>query len=130
MKKLIRYSIILMFCSANIAFGQTTPPSSVKIENGGKDYFQHGHNSGGLANPGQEERDSVTVTSVMRYFVLPDPTVSPDYKYDTPTNLNDFTKVNSTFAWSLKNSFGTTNSSTNPITTITWVSTGVDTLKV
>ena len=126
MKKAIKYSIVaLVFCLTFTVYGQT-PPNNVSIDS--KDYYQHGRNSSGPST--QEERDSVTVTSEFKYFVLPDPTISPDYKYDTPANTIDFSKVNSTFAWSLKNSFGTTNSSTTPIITVTWNTTGIDSVMV
>ena len=137
-KNIIKFSIILlMFCSTSVAFGQTTPPPSVKIEDGGKDYYRHGYNSTGggntLQNPGREERDSLTVEAVMKYFVLPNPKVSPNYRYDTPTNLTDFSEVNSTFAWSLKTSplGNITTGDGTPLITVTWGATpGDDELSV
>ena len=129
MKKIIKYSIVIFFFTAGVAYGQTTPPNKVVVD--AKDYYQHGYNSSGGPNLPQEVRDSVTVTSVIKYFVLPDPTVSPNYKYDTPANTVDFSQVNSTFTWSLKNLLGVTNSSTTPIVTVTWGNTaGIDSVKV
>jgi len=128
MKKFIKSIIVLLFCSAGIAYGQSPPPS-VSID--GKDYYRHGYNStsGGTVQHAAEVRDSVTITSVMKYFVLPDPTVSPLY---STSDLLNFTDVNSTFQWSLSNDpaiIGTTNGSTTPIVSVTWSSLGVDTLR-
>ena len=128
--KLIKCIIILFFFTTGIVFGQTTPPNYVDID--GKDYYRHGYNSSnpsGTPDP-QEIRDSVTVTSVIKYFVLPNPAVSPQYD---PNDIDNFTNVNSTFSWSLRNTspLGTIPSgSTTPIVTVTWGSTtGIDTIK-
>jgi hypothetical protein len=127
--KLIKHSIILFFFTTGIALGQTQPPS---VEIDGKDYYRHGYNSTGggtVQQSPQEDRDSVTITSVMKYFVLPNPTVSPDY---TVTDLLNFTDVKSVFQWSLANDpavIGATDGSTTPIVTVLWNALGVDTLK-
>jgi len=131
MKKLVKYSIILMFCSAGIAYGQTQP---VSVEIGGKDHYRHGYNSIGggetLQNPGWEERDSVTVSSEMRYFVLPSEIANPGYSWSTPMTL---TNVISTFTWS----FGETTprgaviaGSGEPLITVKWNTLGAETLSV
>jgi hypothetical protein len=131
MKNVIKYSIAaLMLGFVSVAYGQT-PPGKVTLDDG-KDYYKHGNNSTGENLP-REERDSVTVTSVIKYFVLPDPAVSPEYKYDTPANTVDFTNVKSSFDWTLRYSLGgsATNNSTTPIITVTWGNTeGVDSVKV
>ena len=125
MKNLIKYSIVaLAFCLIGNVYGQT-PPNNVTIDS--KAYYQHGYNSSGGPNLPQEERDSVTVTSVIKYFVLPDPTANPGYN---PANTLDFANVKSSFAWSLKNSLGTTNSSTTPVIAVTWNNIGIDSVKV
>jgi len=121
MKRLIKLCTCLLL-TAGIVYGQTTPPTSVVIE--GNNYYQHGHNKDG-ANQPQEARDSVTVTSVIKYFVLPDPGGSPNYN---PANAVNFSDVNSTFTWSLGSrsspsafpALGTTNGSTTPLVEITW----------
>ena len=128
MKKFVKSIIVLLLCSAGVAYGQS-PPNSVTMDS--KDYYRHGYNSvtGGVTPQAAEIRDSVTITSVMKYFVLPDPTVSPDY---STSDLLNFTDVNSTFQWSLTNdpsTIGTTDGSTTPVVTVTWSSLGVDTLK-
>ena len=131
MKNVIKFSIIVLaFCLTGNVFGQA--PNSVDID--GKDYYQHGYNGAGDPSlpKSQEERDSVTVTSVIKYFVLPDPTISPDYD---PDDATEFTDVKSTFTWSLWSTsttpLGSTDGSTTPIITVTWGSvTGVDSVKV
>lgn len=112
-----------MFCVAGNLYGQT-PPKSVTLDS--KNYYQHGYNSTAGGPHVQEERDSVTVTSVMKYFVLPDPAISPLY---TVSNITDFSNVKSTFDWVIKNTKGT-GSSTTPIISVTWSATGIDSLKV
>ena len=129
MKNFIKYSIIFisMLCSAGSAFGQT-PPVTVTIDS--KTYYRHGYNSrddGTVLQP-REVRDSVTLTSEMKYFVLPDEVISPEYTL----NMTDFSKVNSTFAWT----FGTTahgsitTGSGTPLVTVRWNIIGDDELKV
>ena len=126
MRKLTNISIILLLCSG-IVYGQTTPPTSVVIDS--KTYYQHGYNSVGGPDRPEEIRDSVTVTSVSKYFVLPNPFVSPLYN---PTNALVFTNVNSTFPWTLRNSLGTiTNGNNTPLITVTWGNTtGIDSVRV
>ncbi len=136
MKNLVKYSIValLFFLIANV-YGQTAP-NKVTLE---KDYYQNGYNSTGGPALSQEVRDSVTVTSTMKYFVLPDATANPDFKYDTPENAADFTKVLSTFSWGFRRNGGsplelgaTTGTPTNKhIISILWGNTaGVDTIRV
>jgi hypothetical protein len=128
MKSAVKYiAAVLTLGLAGVAYGQT-PPVSVQIDS--KDYYRHGYNNNtntGTPDP-CEERDSVTCNSVMKYFVLPDPFISPDYN---PANAVDFSKVNSTFAWSVMYSFNRTNGSTTPIVEIEWkLPNIVDTVKV
>ncbi|MDR1154107.1 MAG: hypothetical protein LBL04_05300 [Bacteroidales bacterium] len=128
MKNIIKYSLaVLMLGFVHVTYGQVDPKDPITIDS--KDYYQHGYNKDGGPGLPQEVRDSVTVTSTVKYFVLPDPAVSPEYKYDTPSNTVDFSKVNSTFAWSLINSRGTA-AGTTPIVSVTWNTTGIDSLKV
>jgi hypothetical protein len=131
MKVIVKCSVAaLMLLSAAGVYGQEGPTKPVKVD-GTNDYYQNGYNSSG-ASP-REERDSVTVTSQMRYFVLPDINVSPNW-YDANKEIKSVTNtsdLNSTFSWTLKNTLGTTNSSTTPIVIINWGSTaGIDSIKV
>ena len=126
MKNLKKSVIIALFCLVAANIYAQTPPNKVAIDS--KDYYRHGYNKdGGPFDPGREERDSVTITSTMTYFVLPDPAISPSY--NVTTSPKDFTNVNSTFTWTIENSFGT-GTSTTPIIVINWTKTGIDTVKV
>jgi hypothetical protein len=122
---LIRSSILAFIATANL-WGQTPPD---KVEISGTDYYRHEYNASGH-EPAREVRDSVTVTSVMTYFALPDRSLSPDYDYTTSAGIHDFTKLNTTFAWSLHNAYGTVPSIAVAIVDIAWHTVGIDTLKV
>ena len=97
MNKLVKYSIIILFCTAGAVFGQT-PPTSVEVE--GVRYFRHGFNEDGgpfvTGSANREVRDSVTVTSTVKYFVLPNPALNPSYNVSDP-----LANVRSTFTWKL-----------------------------
>ncbi len=133
MKNIIQYSFLaLMLVVSTTLYGQT--PEKVVMDT--KDYYQHGFNKTGTNTPGvvktQEMRDSVTVTSVMKYFVLPDKLSNPDW-YDNLGNIksvNDSTtNLKSTFVWSFKNGLGS-GKSRKQIIAATWNSIGIDSLKV
>lgn len=124
-------AVIASFLAIGWVCGQTTPPVSVSIDS--RDHYQHGYNKNGgpfiePSDPNQQEtRDSVTVTSVMQYFVFPDVNKNPGYD---PADPLEFDNVWSTFDWTLKNSLGT-GSSTTPLIEITWGATpGIDSVIV
>ena len=132
MKNTVKYGVVaFMLCISAATYGQA--PASVELD---KEYYQHGYNSTGGPNLTQEERDSVTISSTMKYFVLPDATANPNYKYDTPANAQSFDNVLSTFTWGFRRSGGaalgtTTGSPTNKhIISIQWNTVGVDTIRV
>lgn len=138
--KILSAAIVMLGMSIGM-FGQQ--PTSVKLETGGDDYYRHGYNKAGgpfvdPGNPeGQEIRDSVTVSAKMKYFVLPDPSISPDYDPTTTSGIIDFTKVNSEFEWQFRRAGGaalgeniTTPAKNRPIVEIEWKNTGVDSLVV
>ena len=132
MKTSIKYSIIaLMLWSAGVAYGQQ--PEPITVTSDGKTYYQHGYNKTGDGktdqSDGWEARDSVTVTSFMKYFVLPDKTVSPDYNPTTGAGT-----LNSKFMWEIIGDPATTgeikSGNETPWVTIEWKTVGVDTVKV
>ena len=139
MKASLKYIIpLLLLLSA--AYGQTattpTVPASVTIDS--KTYYRDGYNStdNGETPQTREAVDSVTVTSAMKYFVLPDPSVSPSYNVSTLTDL-DFDDVNSIFVWELDpaltiGSFTGVPDPDNekPLIEVSWHSTGTAILKV
>jgi len=132
MKDIIKIGVFLLFCMASTVFGQPpSPPASVSID--GKTYFRHGFNSTGagltLQTP-REDVDSVTITSSMRYFVMPDPRVSPLFDVE---NLPAISNVNSTFNWTiapLGHGAITSTPSNNPLITVQWNMLGAGTLTV
>ncbi len=132
MKQILKYctAILLLFVAVG-AYGQTT---NVSIDS--KTYYQHGYNSTGGPNLPQEARDSVTVGSVIKYFVLPSSEANPLFNVANPT---DFTNVTSVFNWGFRRSGGaalgsiTPSTPTNqPIISITWGNSygAVDTIRV
>jgi hypothetical protein len=140
MKKIVKLSIVFfLFCIAAAVYGQT-PPNSVTID--GKEYFQHGRNQHGNTPDinAAEAVDSVTVTARMRYFVLPDATVSPEYFNEgAPISFTDFSKVNSSFVWEVESTtagigvieaIGAGNAVTDPLIFVRWTATGEAELKV
>ena len=121
MKKFVKYGICavaLLMWAAGYAHGQTAtdpplkveiPPVSTTVTNQLKDYYQHGLDKTSVDaadKKSYEAVDSVTITSFMKYFVLPDPSVNTAYNYTTVTPTN-FTGVVSEFDWTLSNSNGT-----------------------
>ena len=139
MKKLIKYMIIVVFCAAEAVYGQT-PPVSVEVN--GVTYFQHGFNEDGgpfnnantTATPPSPEytgwqtreiRDSVTITSKVKYFVLPNAGLNPGYSITDP-----LANVRSTFNWSLGSTPLGSFSGTSPLIEITWHTLGTDILTV
>ncbi|MDR2039884.1 MAG: hypothetical protein LBQ60_18335 [Bacteroidales bacterium] len=132
MKNILTYCIVAIFLFvAGSTYAQTNP-TNVQID--GKAHYQHGYNSSGGPDLPQEERDSVTVTSTMKYFVLPDRAFNSNF-YDGSGNIIDpvdVTKLTSTFEWSVKTpAVGTTDGSTTHISAVTWgANPAIDTLIV
>ncbi len=136
MKNFVKFGFaILLFIAANRVYGQA--PNKVELDS--KEYYRHGYNKNGgpynnpLPSPGEAEcRDSVTISSVVKYFVLPDPTISPNYKYTSQAEIMTVSNLNSTFGWSLYQgtTLGTLSSSTTNIIEVTWKGIGIDSVKV
>ena len=115
MSNTVKYSIILILLATTFAYGQQ---QSVPIKIDGADYYQHGYNKDGgpfddKDTPAKaptppyegwqirEESDSVTVTSRVKYFVLPNENFNPGYDVAKPLE-----NVSSAFKWTLDNSNG------------------------
>ncbi|MDR1865204.1 MAG: hypothetical protein LBR08_06490 [Bacteroidales bacterium] len=144
MKNFIRYSLVfgLLWVTA-VAYGKKNPPASVTID--ASEHYRHGYNQSHTTSPEspREDRDSVTVTSTMKYFVLPDSAVSPAWYNSSTGAINDVTNISnlkSKFSWSLsvaplgelQGSSGITSQPdrVSPILPVTWTTIGVDTLKM
>lgn len=108
--KLTAAFAILFLGYANSWGQEVSVPSSA--------YKQHGFNSADLDKSAtSESKDSVTITSTMKYWVKPDANITPD----------------GVFTWSVTNNPSTIASvgaTTSNLASVTFNSTGVDTLKV
>ncbi|MDR0769429.1 MAG: hypothetical protein LBE71_05985 [Dysgonamonadaceae bacterium] len=131
-----------LLLSAHLLFGQAVqyPPETLTI-NGKAGYYRHGSNSTSPAstNLSVEVRDSVTITSLMTYFVLPAIELSPDW-YNSDKSIKDvkdISNLKSQFSWSVKNGSGvsaynntSSYDSDSALFTVRWTTLGIDSLKV
>jgi len=130
--------ILGIFSGISFTFGQTITdtPSGNNLSLGGKTLYEHGYNSNGLNLP-REATDTVMVTSVMNYFVMPDKNYNQAYYAQNNYAATNLTE--SKFEWIVANGSSiatqTPNSATTPGTSpwikVTWGATlGATTIKV
>ena len=141
-KQLSTFALGLFFTAAAPVFGQITddPIDKKIVYDTDKILFEHGYNKTHTSSKDapREDRDSVTVTSTMNYFVMPDKYFNPLYFGQSDYKATGSTK--SKFDWALAASSTATatiapvnpNTSTTPGTspwiTATWNTTGDATL--
>jgi len=137
--KKITISFIGVFFGVSYTFGQTITdkPNGNNLSLGGKTLYEHGYNNTGGPNLPREAVDTVMVTSVMNYFVMPDKNYNTAYYAQ-----NNYAATNLTvskFEWTVANGSSiapqTPNSATTPGTSpwikVTWGATlGATTVKV
>lgn len=90
------FTVVLGIMGLTAAFAQPATISGV----GGQTLSQHGYNAAGIA-VAPENTDSVTVGSVMRYYVLPDATANASYTSPLQGSLTD------AFSWTTSGATGT-----------------------
>ncbi len=125
---------LLMFGVIHVS-GQAMPdpiPVTIVLDKAG--YYQHGNNKNnttiGTPDPsGRETRDSVMVSSKMKYFVAPDKFYNKTY-YDQNVYTNT-SITTSNFVWTIPSAIGTLNAyenknttNTSPYVTIEWTAEG------
>ncbi len=142
MNKIYRFAAVaLLLCATIGAYGQSNTPEKVVIDT--KDYYQHGFNGNGTNQfdgtgkaivKAQEVRDSVTVGSTMKYFVLPDPNYNSTWynSGNLPSDVTSVTGLVSSFTWTIQTVSGGagSTSSTTHIAPINWTATGTANIKV
>ncbi|MDR1667980.1 MAG: hypothetical protein LBS03_09905 [Bacteroidales bacterium] len=131
---------VCLLLAAHTLQGQIYPPQTLSVNNK-SGYYRHGSNSTdpAVTNLPQEVRDSVTVTSKMAYFVLPNKELNPDW-YNSDGSIKDIdntSNLKSSFDWTVKNGYGVLDGTTNtssgnsasPSIWLEWKTVGIDTLK-
>ena len=132
MKKSTKLSVLALgafLFGAPLTFGQTNisdTPTDNMVELGGKDLYEHGYNGEGQ-DLTREAIDTVMVTSVMNYFVMPDKNYNAAYYNQTNYAATNLTS--SEFEWTIGNgssfAYQSANggTSTSPWIKVTWGST-------
>jgi hypothetical protein len=117
------------------SYGQISDkPNNNNLSLDGKTLYEHGYNSTGQ-DTSREDRDSVMVTSVMNYFVMPDKNYNAGYYAQTGYAATNLTSSN--FVWTVPGASGTfvpqipnPTTGTSPWIKVTWIATGITTIKV
>ena len=111
---------------------------TMTLDNTNRALYEHGYNKDNTSTPDspRENTDTVMVTSVMNYFVMPHDYYNKDY-FDNASDYTETNLTNSMFDWSSfspgrgtivpQNSNST---GTSPWVKVTWNTAGIDTLHV
>lgn len=113
----------MLLMSMSQAFGQLIlddDPSGKNLPLDSKTLFEHGYNKDNVsAKDSREDVDTVMVTSVMNYFVMPDTSYNKSYFEQSNYEATNLTK--SLFEWTIGNSSSFTHQSANSTSTSPWI---------